>query len=82
MSELPAKTLANDTAARRMIPGAYERRPTVPRQTGSVAGSLFGSADMPAGQSTMDAVTIAERQKEGGGGIQERRPRPGHAPDR
>jgi hypothetical protein len=33
-----------------------------------MGGAPFGSTDMPVGASTMSAATIAERQKEGGGG--------------
>jgi hypothetical protein len=33
-----------------------------------MGGAPFGSPDMPVGASTMSAATIAERQKEGGGG--------------
>jgi len=40
-----------------------------------MSGPAFGSDDQPAGPPSMDAATIAERQKEGGGGISQRRPR-------
>ena len=66
----------NNDAARKLIPGAYEQNTLTRRQPGAMGGSPFGSADMPVGASTMSAATIAERQKEGGGGISQRqRPR-------
>jgi hypothetical protein len=58
-----------------LIPGAYEPRPTVPRQSGSMGGPAYGSLNPPSGPPTMDEATIAERQKEGGGGVSQRRPR-------
>jgi hypothetical protein len=62
----------NNDAARKLIPGAYEQNTLTQRQPGAMGGSAFGSADMPSSASTMSAVTIAERQKEGGGGISQR----------
>ena len=59
--------LANELAARRLIPGAYERNTLTHRQPGSMGGTQFGSDDVPSVPSTMSAATIAERQKEGGG---------------
>jgi len=61
--------------AQALIPGAYEQRPAVPRRSGSMGGPAFGSLTPSSGPSTMDAATIAERQKEGGGGVSQRRPR-------
>lgn len=59
--------------ARELIPGAYERNTLTRRQPGSMGGPGFGSADPPVGPIPMDAATIAERQKEGGGALSERR---------
>ena len=64
---------SNDDAARKLIPGAYERNTLTQRQPGAMGGAPFGSDDMPVGSSTMSPVTIAERQKEGGGGITQRK---------
>lgn len=50
-----------------LIPGAYEQRPLLARRSGSMSGPAFGSPDLPVGPTPMDAATIAERQKEGGG---------------
>ena len=54
-----------------LIPGSYERNTLTHRQLGSMGVSP--SAAMPAGSCLMDAVTIAERQREGGGAPSERR---------
>lgn len=61
------------TTAQQLIPGAYERRTLTRRQSGSMGGPAFGSADLPIGPSSMDAATIAEREKEGGGAASQRR---------
>lgn len=59
-----------------LIPGAYERRILLPRQSGSMGGAAFGSENVPRGPTTMSAATIADREKEGGGAVsQRRRPR-------
>ncbi|HEU5257170.1 MAG TPA: hypothetical protein VFU28_14355 [Vicinamibacterales bacterium] len=63
----------NDAAARKLIPGAYEQNTLTRRQPGAMGGPPFGSAHMQVGSSTMSPVTIAERQKEGGGGITQRK---------
>jgi hypothetical protein len=55
--------------AGRLIPGAYERNTVTQRQPGAMGGAPFGTDGIPAGLSTMSAATIAEREKEGGGGI-------------
>ena len=52
-------------AARRLIPGAYDRTTVTHRQPGSMGGGASG-AGIPSGISSMDAATIAERQSEGG----------------
>jgi hypothetical protein len=59
-----------------LIPGAYERRILLPRQSGSMGGAAFGSENLSLGPSTMSVATIADREKEGGGAVsQRRRPR-------
>jgi hypothetical protein len=65
----------SDNAAHRMIPGAYEPRPPNRRQPGAMGGAAFGT-DGIASPSTMAAATIAEREKEGGGGVGSRPRRP------
>jgi hypothetical protein len=39
-----------------------------------MSGPAYGSDDVPRGPSLLDTATIAEREKEGGGGVGERRP--------
>lgn len=63
----------NKDAARTLIPGAYEPNTLTQRQPGAMGGPPYGAADMPVGSSTMSPATIAERQKEGGGGISQRK---------
>ena len=53
--------------AQRLIPGAYDRTTLTHRQPGSMGGPAFGSSDIAAGPSSMDAATIVERELEGGG---------------
>jgi len=55
------------TKAQALIPGAYERRPTVPRPSGWMSGPAYGSLNPRSGPPTMDEATIAEHRKEGGG---------------
>ncbi len=55
-----------------MIPGAREPRTTNGRPAGSMGGSASGSAGVPSGPSSLDAATILERQREGGGAPRER----------
>lgn len=59
--------------ARELIPGAYERRMVTPRQPGSMGGPAFGSASMAIGPSSMSTATIADRKREGGGAVSQRR---------
>jgi hypothetical protein len=66
---------AGNGAARKLIPGAYERIPLT-RQPGAMGGAAYGSDHIPLGPGTMSAATIAERQKEGGGGVSQRPSRP------
>jgi hypothetical protein len=63
------------TVAPTLIPGAYERNTLTHRQSGSMGGPAFGSANVPIGPSSMDAATIADREMEGGGGVSQRRRR-------
>jgi hypothetical protein len=61
--------------AQALIPGAYERRPATARRSGAMGGRAYGSLNPPSGPpTTIDAATIAERRKEGGG-LSQRRPR-------
>ena len=55
------------------IPGAYERNTLTYRQPGSMGADT--SVAVPVGSSSMDAATIAEREREGGGGPSQRRRR-------
>jgi len=55
-----------------MIPGAYERRTAGSRQPGAMGGSPFGSVTEAMAHNTMDAATIADREREGGGGPSQR----------
>ena len=43
------------------------------QQRRSMSGPAFGSPALPVGPTPMDAATIAERQKEGGGAADQRR---------
>lgn len=55
-----------------IIPGAYERNTLNHPPSRSMGGSAPGPAPTSAGPSSMDAATIAERQKEGGGAVSQR----------
>jgi hypothetical protein len=74
---------ADHSIRRRLIPG--ERQPGMLTTFGAPASTMRIIPDAPA---TMDAVTIAEYQREGGGAPSQRRParerpwgkRPGRAP--
>lgn len=68
------------TVARTLIPGAYERNTLTHRQSGSMGGPAFGSVNVPIGPSSMDAATIADREKEGGGASSDRRRKAGRTP--
>jgi hypothetical protein len=68
-----ARASSSCMTAQELIPGAYERSTLTHRQSGSMGGPAFGSADPPIGPSSMDAATIAEREKEGGGALSQRR---------
>lgn len=57
-----------------MIPGGYERNTLTYRQPGSM--SADSAVVLPAGPSSMDAATIAEHEREGGGAPSQR-PRKG-----
>ena len=54
-----------------LIPGAYERNTLTYRQPGSMGAAT--SVAVPIGSSSMDAATIAEREREGGGAPSQRR---------
>src|SRR4030095_16437084 len=54
-----------------LIPGAYERNTLSYREPGSMGADP--SAAVPIGSSSLDAATIAEREREGGGGPSQRR---------
>jgi hypothetical protein len=54
-----------------LIPGAYERNALPYRQSGSIRPDVSVAA--PIGARSMDAATIAEREREGGGAPSERR---------
>jgi hypothetical protein len=56
-----------------MIPGAYERTAPTCRQPGAMGGSPFGSATYGAPHASLDAATIADREREGGGAPSQRR---------
>jgi hypothetical protein len=63
-----------ESAARRIIPGAYDRTTLTHRQPGSMGGGAFGSGQAANGPSFIDAAMVAERELEGGGGgVSERR---------
>jgi hypothetical protein len=55
-----------------LIPGAYERNTLTHRQVGSMSGPAFGSANGAIGHCLLDAALIADREKEGGGGVRQR----------
>ena len=54
-----------------LIPGAYERNTLTYRQPGSMGAAM--SVAVPIGSSSMDAATIADREREGGGAPSQRR---------
>ena len=56
-----------------LIPGAYERNTRPYRQPGSMGADR--SVAVPIGSSSMDAATIADREREGGGAPSQRRHR-------
>ena len=58
------------------IPGAYDRSTLRHRQSGSMGGAASGTAGLPAAPSSLDAATILEREKEGGGGASQRPKKP------
>ena len=63
------------TAARRLIPGAYERKTPTHRQPGSMGGGPFGANGVSPDTPTMSPATAEERRREGGGGAAQRRGR-------
>jgi hypothetical protein len=56
-----------------MIPGERERNTLTYRQPGSMGGPEFGSEVVGLPHPLMDAVTIAEHEREGGGAPSTRR---------
>jgi hypothetical protein len=52
--------------APQLIPGGYDRTTLTHRQSGSMGGSAFGSANVSFGPGSTDAATIADREREGG----------------
>jgi hypothetical protein len=58
-----------------MIPGERERNTLTYRQLGSMGGPASGSAVEGASSVLMDATTIAEHQREGGGAASTRKVR-------
>ena len=65
-----------EKAALSMIPGAYDRSNLTHRQSGSMGGAASGTAGVPDGPGSMDAQTVLEREKEGGGGASQRPRKP------
>jgi hypothetical protein len=61
-----------------LIPGAYERNTLTHRQSGAMRA--VPSAAVPTGSGSMDAATIADREREGGGSPRERPPQVRRAP--
>ena len=57
--------------AARLIPGAYERNTLTYREPGAMGADPLIA--MPSGSSSMDAATIADREREGGGAPSQRR---------
>jgi hypothetical protein len=58
-----------------MIPGERERNTLTYRQPGSIGGSASGSDVGGIPSVLMDATTIAEHQREGGGALSTRKVR-------
>lgn len=58
----------------RLIPGERDRGALTQGSASAFGGAADGARPLPEGASTMDAVTTAERQKEGGGASSQRRP--------
>jgi hypothetical protein len=60
--------------APQLIPGGYDRTTLRHRQSGSMGGSAFGSTNVSTGPGSMNAATIVDREREGGGAPNQRRP--------
>ena len=58
--------------ARDLIPGAYDRSTLTRRQPGSMGRSADEPPLRPDAAGSMDSATIAEHEKEGGGGLGQR----------
>ena len=63
----------DESSGRTIIPGAYEPGTVIHNRDGAMSGPAYGSDDQPSGPLPIDADTIREREKEGGGAP--RRPR-------
>lgn len=61
----------HDPGCAALIPGAYERSTLTYRQPGSMGADPLIA--VPVGSSSMDAATIADREREGGGAPSQRR---------
>ena len=72
MSAMSIDVRGAATEQQPLIPGAYERNTLTHRQAGSMSGPAFGSANAAIGPSSLDAALIADREKEGGGGVSQR----------
>jgi hypothetical protein len=57
--------------AARLIPGAYERNTLAYREPGAIGADPLMA--VPVGSCSMDAATIADREREGGGAPNQRR---------
>jgi hypothetical protein len=64
---------AHDASVHAIIPGEYEPMNSPHDRSGAMSGPAYGSDDQPPGPNPMDADTIREREKEGGGALRERR---------
>lgn len=67
--------IARDRQAMELIPGERDGGILTHGPSSSFGGPAAGRPPIPEEPSTMDAVMIAERQKEGGGAASQRRPR-------
>lgn len=70
---MPSAPFTRSDPAQWLLPGAYEPRTPNHRQAGAMGGAAFGRDDVASAPGTMSARTIAEREKEGGGGVETRR---------
>jgi hypothetical protein len=66
-------SIKNPVQGTPIVPGAYERNTLTRRQPGSMGADTSVAA--PVGSNAMDAATIADREREGGGAPNQRRRR-------